>query len=146
MAGAFMFAYPHWTWAHAALVGAILSATDPVSVVGILKEVGASKKTSAIIEGESLVNDAMAILLFDVLRDYHHHGELARPEEIAVMSGVKHRGRIGDCDSFALGTRQFGEVHLFRTVGGATRRAPPLGGATRHALRGRHDAPLTSQF
>jgi len=86
MAIAIRLVYPTWTWGHAALVGAILSATDPVAVVAILKEVGASKKTSAIIEGESLVNDAVAILLFDVLHDYHRHGELAPPAEIATLS------------------------------------------------------------
>eukprot|EP00667_Euglena_gracilis_P000969 EG_transcript_969 len=86
MAIAIRYVYPDWTWGHACLVGAILSATDPVAVVAILKEVGASKKTSAIIEGESLLNDAVAILIFDVLHDYHRHGELAAPSEIAALT------------------------------------------------------------
>jgi NhaP-type Na+/H+ or K+/H+ antiporter len=37
--------------------GGLLSATDPVAVVALLKELGASKKLNTIIEGESLMND-----------------------------------------------------------------------------------------
>ena len=39
------------------LLGGLLSATDPVAVVALMKELGASKKLSTIIEGESLMND-----------------------------------------------------------------------------------------
>jgi hypothetical protein len=39
------------------LLGGLLSATDPVAVVALLKELGASKKLSTLIEGESLMND-----------------------------------------------------------------------------------------
>jgi NhaP-type Na+/H+ or K+/H+ antiporter len=45
-----------WGWASCLMLGAILSATDPVAVVALLKEVGASKRLGHIIEGESLVN------------------------------------------------------------------------------------------
>jgi len=48
------------------MLGSILSATDPVAVVAVLKEVGASKKLATIIEGESLVNDGTAYVLFTV--------------------------------------------------------------------------------
>ena len=53
-----------WTWPTALLFGAIVSATDPVAVVAILKEVGASKKLSTITEGESMLNDGTAIVFF----------------------------------------------------------------------------------
>jgi len=39
------------------LLGGLLSATDPVAVVALLKDLGASKKLSTIIEGESLMID-----------------------------------------------------------------------------------------
>ena len=42
------------------LLGGLLSATDPVAVVAVLKELGTSKKLSTIIEGESLMNDGYA--------------------------------------------------------------------------------------
>ena len=55
-----------WTWPVALMFGTIISATDPVAVVSILKEVGASKKWATLIEGESLLNDGTAIVIFMV--------------------------------------------------------------------------------
>lgn len=48
----------------ALLTGAILAATDPVAVVARLREIGAPKRLSVLLEGESLFNDATAIVLF----------------------------------------------------------------------------------
>ncbi|EFH51363.1 hypothetical protein ARALYDRAFT_484121 [Arabidopsis lyrata subsp. lyrata] len=55
-----------WDWKTSLLLGGLLSATDPVAVVALLKELGASKKLSTIIEGESLMNDGTAIVLFQL--------------------------------------------------------------------------------
>lgn len=55
-----------WNWSLALMFGAIVSATDPVAVVALLKELGASKKLGTLIEGESLLNDGTAIVLFMV--------------------------------------------------------------------------------
>ena len=52
------FTFPYdWSWKTSLLLGGLLGATDPVAVVALLKELGASKKLSTIIEGESLMND-----------------------------------------------------------------------------------------
>ncbi len=56
-----------WSWTIALLFGAVISATDPVAVVSILKDVGASKKLGTLIEGESMLNDGTAIVIFMVL-------------------------------------------------------------------------------
>jgi len=56
----------NWNWSLALMFGAIISATDPVAVVALLKELGASKKLGTLIEGESLLNDGTAIVLFMV--------------------------------------------------------------------------------
>lgn len=53
-----------WGWSFSFMCGSILCATDPVAVVALLKDVGASKRLGHIIEGESLVNDGTAIVLF----------------------------------------------------------------------------------
>lgn len=53
-------------WALAFMFGSVISATDPVAVVALLKELGASKKLGTLIEGESLLNDGTAIVLFMV--------------------------------------------------------------------------------
>jgi len=57
----------NWNWTIALLFGAVVSATDPVAVVSILKELGASKKLGTLIEGESLLNDGTAIVIFMVI-------------------------------------------------------------------------------
>lgn len=45
---------------------AVMSATDPVSVLSIFKGLGVNKKLSTIIEGESLFNDGLAVVLFNI--------------------------------------------------------------------------------
>ncbi len=57
----------NWTWTLALLFGTVISATDPVAVVAILKDVGASKKLGTLIEGESMLNDGTAIVIFMVI-------------------------------------------------------------------------------
>ncbi|OFY37595.1 MAG: hypothetical protein A2Z69_01160 [Bacteroidetes bacterium RBG_13_44_24] len=56
----------NWTWPVALMFGAVISASDPVAVVAILKEMGASKKLSTLIDGEAILNDGTAIVLFMV--------------------------------------------------------------------------------
>ncbi len=53
-----------WGWAYALMFGAVASATDPVAVVALLKDLGASKKLGTLIEGESMLNDGTAIVFF----------------------------------------------------------------------------------
>ena len=49
------------------LLGCIVSATDPVAVVALFKDLGAPKRLNILVEGESLFNDATAIVLFGIL-------------------------------------------------------------------------------
>jgi CPA1 family monovalent cation:H+ antiporter len=51
----------------ALLLGAIVATTDPAAVVAILRELGAPARLTRLLEGESLLNDAAAIVLFAVL-------------------------------------------------------------------------------
>jgi CPA1 family monovalent cation:H+ antiporter len=51
----------------ALLAGIILSATDPVAVVDIFKKLGAPARLSVMLEGESLFNDATAIVAYTLL-------------------------------------------------------------------------------
>jgi monovalent cation:H+ antiporter, CPA1 family len=48
----------------ALLVGASLSATDPVSVTALFRELGVAKNVTTMMEGESLFNDGMAVVAF----------------------------------------------------------------------------------
>lgn len=49
------------------LFGALISPTDPVAVIGILRESGASPDLEVIVTGESLFNDGVGITLFTLL-------------------------------------------------------------------------------
>ncbi|NWF35681.1 cyclic nucleotide-binding domain-containing protein [Mariprofundus sp. KV] len=51
----------------ALLLGAILSATDPVAVVAIFRQIGAPERLNTLIEGESLFNDATSIVVAGIL-------------------------------------------------------------------------------
>ncbi|MEO0349228.1 MAG: sodium:proton antiporter [Cyanobacteria bacterium P01_A01_bin.15] len=53
--------------ATALLVGASLSATDPVSVVALFRELGVNKRLTTLMEGESLFNDGVAVVAFNIL-------------------------------------------------------------------------------
>lgn len=52
---------------HALLFGALISATDPVAVIALFKELGAPQRLTILVEGESLLNDATAIVFFGII-------------------------------------------------------------------------------
>jgi len=54
-------------WPAALLLGALLSATDPVGVTTLFKQIGAPRRLSVLVEGESLFNDATSIVLSGIL-------------------------------------------------------------------------------
>jgi CPA1 family monovalent cation:H+ antiporter len=49
------------------LLGAIISATDPISVVALFRHLGIDKRLIVILEGESLFNDGTAVVLFKLI-------------------------------------------------------------------------------
>jgi len=51
----------------AMLFGGLISATDPVAVIAVFKELGAPKRLTMLVDGESLFNDATAIVMFDII-------------------------------------------------------------------------------
>ena len=46
--------------------GAMISATDPVAVIAFFRNLGVSKRLQLLVEGESLLNDGIAIVLFNM--------------------------------------------------------------------------------
>lgn len=67
----------------ALLFGALISATDPVAVIALFKEIGAPKRLAILVEGESLFNDATAIVLFRIILGVMAGGALG----IATVAG-----------------------------------------------------------
>ena len=65
--GGFLYLVTPFDLLPALILGAILSATDPVAVIALFKQVGAPKRLTILIEGESLFNDATAIVLTRIL-------------------------------------------------------------------------------
>src|SRR5205814_1037963 len=66
------------------LLGSIVSTTDPIAVVGIFRDLGAPRRLSVLVEGESLLNDAAAIALFGLLV-----GMLTGEHEPDLLSGLR---------------------------------------------------------
>jgi len=51
----------------ALMFGALISATDPVAVIALFKELGAPHRLTVLVEDESLLNDATAIVVFTII-------------------------------------------------------------------------------
>lgn len=49
------------------LFGAIISATDPIAVISLFKSLGAPKRLTLIADGESMFNDATAVIAFKII-------------------------------------------------------------------------------
>ena len=67
-----------WPWEACMLLGGILSATDPVAVVALLREMGVKKSLATLIEAESLLNDGTAVVVYSILLKAVHWGSLRR--------------------------------------------------------------------
>ncbi len=62
-------------FATAAVFGALIAATDPVAVVAIFRSMGVPKRLQVLLEGESLLNDGTAIVLFGLTLGIAQGGE-----------------------------------------------------------------------
>ena len=54
------------SWTAAFVLGAVVSPTDPIAATAIMRRLGVPRRTVSIVEGESLVNDGTALVLYRV--------------------------------------------------------------------------------
>jgi CPA1 family monovalent cation:H+ antiporter len=71
------------------LFGVLISPTDPIAVLGILKEAKVPKKLEIKIAGESLFNDGVAVVVFLVLLSLAQNLESVSALEVAKLFGVE---------------------------------------------------------
>lgn len=65
-----------WGWLGAAMFGALIAATDPVSVVAAFRELKVEPRLGMLVESESLLNDGAAAVAFAVLVSVAHGAPL----------------------------------------------------------------------
>ena len=79
-----------WAWESAMLLGGILSATDPVAVVALLREMGVKKSLATLIEAESLLNDGTAVVVYSILLQACQSGGLVAWLDATSTVGAWH--------------------------------------------------------
>src|SRR4051812_12370177 len=60
------YAIPSISWAEGFVLGAIVAPTDPVSAIATFERVGVRDRVATLVEGESMINDAVALVSYKV--------------------------------------------------------------------------------
>lgn len=74
----------HWEWIDALVFGALIAATDPVSVIATFKEAKARGRLLVLVEAESLFNDGTAAVAFGVVLALAS-GEMLTPLAVSLL-------------------------------------------------------------
>ena len=61
---AFLGIAPGFGWREAVVFGALISATDPIAVVSLFREMGAPPRLTLLLDAESLLNDGTAFIFY----------------------------------------------------------------------------------
>jgi CPA1 family monovalent cation:H+ antiporter len=85
-------------WREAWLFSVVMAATDPVSVLALFRQFGVAKRLYLVVEGESLLNDGVAVVLFVVVTGVYGLGAAgnAMPEDVSLLGyGLETLLRMG---------------------------------------------------
>ena len=77
---------PEFTWKDSFAFGSLISATDPVSVLAVFKEMDADVNLYSIVFGESIFNDAIGIVMYETVLKMGQ-GDKTLTEELLLASG-----------------------------------------------------------
>mmetsp|Transcript_36306 Transcript_36306/g.85226 ORF Transcript_36306/g.85226 Transcript_36306/m.85226 type:complete len:1166 (-) Transcript_36306:63-3560(-) len=94
-----------WDWDVALVFGSIVTATDPVAVVAALHSLGAPEKLADVIDGEALLNDGSAFVMFLIfLENVRSKANGEEPHTLASGTAVFFQLAAG---GFALGALSY---------------------------------------
>ncbi|ESL11271.1 Na/H antiporter-like protein [Trypanosoma rangeli SC58] len=81
--------FPEWSWYAALLLGSLLSATDPVAVVSLLKGLGVDSRITAMVDGEAIMNDGTAIIAFKLLLPAAKAGRMEDSAWVIILKSLQ---------------------------------------------------------
>jgi CPA1 family monovalent cation:H+ antiporter len=86
-------------WSVALLFGAMIAATDPVAVLATFRQLGVEARLSLLLEGESLLNDGVALVLFatlvETVESGFHPGRAIGLLVVSILGGTVVGAAIG---------------------------------------------------
>ncbi len=85
--------YPELGWPLALMFGAAVAASDPIAVIALFRRLGAPRRLTLLIEGESLFNDGTAIVFFSLAMSVLLGGHVA-PGQLVTQFFVVTGGGI----------------------------------------------------
>jgi len=90
---------------HGLVIAALLAATDPIAVVALFKSLGVPKRLSVLVEGESLLNDGTAVVLFTLVLGFATGEAMSLPAAVVHFATVVGMGTlVGTAVGFGVST------------------------------------------